>query len=499
MNLTVEAEIGRGAFGTVFRVREETSGETFALKQSELFESDGELVLGTLREFVFYKNIRPQHGLCVARKAWKTSSQAFFLLPLMSGNLLEFASLWKHKLPFADFVHVAHQLAHALHGLHAQGWMHRDIKPENVYVRVDGAVMLGDFSLVRFCDPQAPTAGSQQSGGGASTTHVCTLWTRAPELVLADHTGVAYMEYGHETDAFSVGATLLALCAGGYVFGKRISSPHSDKTLAYLEGFFNSAGQDALIRAHYPDLDPADAPEFSTFARRLLGYLPACWESEEKRMVADILSSLLDPLPRRRASLSCLLRLPPATPNLDSFRQLERLADIRKPVSTRFLNVPEAIPEGLPSSSSDTLWSLCGHWGCSVPFALQAVLSHRRGGRSSARALVRLLRLLHRFPMSSSAQDTTVAMKEDMLAWLPFAALSIDIWEAGRQVEKSPFLASSLAAHVHMKGSRPEDLASLPSKELLKNEEADCFFGSFGNKWKSQMAMLESWRRLESA
>ena len=494
MKLVLEAFLGKGSYGSVFRAREKKTENLFALKRCLLFENDGEIVAGTCREFMFHKNATPQFGLCLAHRAWKTDVEAFFLMPLMDATLSDVATHTKLKLSFQDFTHVARALAETLCGLHAQGWMHRDVKPENIYVRADGHVQLGDFSLARFCD-----ASEQTSVATSSTTNVCTLWTRAPELVIADLQGVLSMKTGHEIDTFSLGATLLAFCAGGYVFGKRIASKNEDSAVAYLEGLLGFAGKDALLQAHFPDFDYADAQPFSEFSTRLLQFLPAVWTSEEKHTVASLLSKLLDPLPSRRARIESICSLPFLPPSTQ-FLSLVARSKTAKPCTPSEVDVPHAAAEVSFVHSAGPLWSLCGHWDVPLPIALQALLSHQQAPvQVSSRALVRLLRLLHQFPFSGSTQDTSRAMQADMVAMLPYVRVSPALWSLGRRVEKKPFVACCVAAFVQKYGRVPEESCLETNEELLRCEESDAYFVAYGKRWKSQQDMLESWRRLSES
>ena len=493
MKLVVDAFLGKGSYGSVFQVHEQDTGKLFALKRCSLFEDDGEVVAGTCREFMFHKNATPQFGLCLAHKVWKTDTEACFLMPLMDATLGEVGALCKLKLSFQDFVHVARSPAETLCGFHEHGWLHRDIKPENVYLRADGKVQLGDFSLARFCDPL-----QEMSSATSSTTNVCTLWTRAPELVIADLQGVQFMKVGQEIDAFSLGATLLAFCAGGYVFGKRIQSKHEDNAVAFLEGLLGFAGKDSLLQAQFPDFDYADAQPFSEFSTRLLQFLPPVWSSEEKLLVSTLLAKLLDPLPSRRGNVAALCSLPHLSPS-QAFLSLVARAKHVESCKPSDVDVPDEAPTEKLVTSAGTLWSFCGHWGVPVPVALQAVLTHKKAPvQVSSRAIVRLLRLLHQFPMTSSMQDTSTSMQADMVSMLPFVRLSTDLWTLGRKVEAKPFLTCCVAASLQKYGRVPEHDSLDKNEELLRSEDSDPFFVAYGKRWKSQQDMLQSWRRLSA-
>jgi serine/threonine protein kinase len=495
--LHVDSMMGAGSYGNVYRAVDE-HGCAFALKRSDLYEKDGDLVLGTLREYILHNSLKATEGLCIAHRLWMTRHFAFFLLPLFEANLLELSKRLHRSLLFDDFCVIAHGVASSVKRLHEQGWMHRDIKPENIYTDSDGRIALGDFNLARFCDSSSEPARATR---GSSSTHVCTLWTRAPELCVADLEGRSVLETSFEVDAFSVGATMLTVAAGGYVFGKRIASDAESPTESYLEGLFSVAGTDSLIRAAFPSLDHEKIQtSFADFATRLCSFLPSYWKEEDKRAVSTLLAKLLDPLPSRRGRVDCLLTLPTAHPT-DQFSTVRFVA--RKAVSFDIAmplpDLPSHLLKPPPSlAKPDSMWSQLGNWRVPIPLAIHAVLI-RRGESSEApvpsKSLLYLLRAVHRFAFSESLS----LQRECVLRVLPSVRLDPHVWRIARQVETQPFLVCCLAAWVHVHGTPPPDVDTLSSdamQDVLANPDVDVFFGSFGLQWKSQRSMLQSWRRL---
>ena len=497
--LHVDASLGSGSYGNVYRATD-TDGRVYALKRSELFETDGDLVLGTLREFIFHTSLRsPAPGLCIAHRSWITKHSAFFQLPLYDGNLLEFARKVRGRLKFCDFVTAARGLAQGVQSMHSRGWMHRDIKPENVYVKTNGSVALGDFNLARFCDPSTDLGAKTHKG--SASTHVCTLWTRAPELVVADLQGVSVLDTSYEVDAFSVGASLLAVCAGGYVFGKQVCSDDTNETQAFLDGYFSVAGSDSFVRASFSSFEThEDLPAFAGFAERLLTWMPAAWTTEEKQLVCKLLSRLMDPVPTRRISVDAVLSELPSdvVPSID-FKLINTI--LRK--AADFTIVPVALATvqtslvATPSAHPGLLWSQMGNWRVPVPLAIHAVLARRTMPTCSAKVLLFLLRAVHRF---NFCESLTVP-RDTVLETLAEIQLDGRLWSLARQVESQPFLVCCLAGWMHVKGECPssvEDLSSDAMISILDRPDVDVFFGAYGLRWKSQRSMLESWKRLNA-
>jgi serine/threonine protein kinase len=85
--------------------------------------------------------------------------------------------------------------------IHASGYVHQDLKSSNIIVFDDRTVKVGDFGLVR-----------EKHNTMRVDREICTLWYRAPELLLCECT------YSHKIDEWSIGVILLEMVMGGPPF-----------------------------------------------------------------------------------------------------------------------------------------------------------------------------------------------------------------------------------------------------------------------------------------
>ena len=150
-------------------------------------------------------------NILIVHDVGRSDSIPFMVTEHVEGDTLR-ARLRKGRLPLAEALDVAIQIASALSEAHHAGIVHRDIKPENVMVRSGGLVKVVDFGLAK-----AATRDLQSIDGDAPTE---ALLQTAAGIVLGT---CAYMspeqarglEVDARTDLFSLGVTLYEMVADG--------------------------------------------------------------------------------------------------------------------------------------------------------------------------------------------------------------------------------------------------------------------------------------------
>jgi serine/threonine protein kinase len=133
--------LGEGASGTVWVVREKTTGRLLARKRLTPTASQRELTL----------LVRLRHPNIIALDGWGFDADgAFLLTKLYAGDL---------ALPAPE--RLPQLLSEALRGLaflHSRGLVHGDLKPQNLLLDEEGHLSLADFGLVT-------TVGGGDQGG----------------------------------------------------------------------------------------------------------------------------------------------------------------------------------------------------------------------------------------------------------------------------------------------------------------------------------------------
>jgi hypothetical protein len=143
----LEAELGRGAFGRVFRARHRPTGAVRALKVVDGVP-DRDTFARFEREAETLARIGGE-GVVPVHEAGLEQGRHYFVMGLMPGGSLRGRLRERGSLEWREAAGIVLALARALARCHAAGIVHRDVKPENVLFDDEGRPRLADFGLVR--------------------------------------------------------------------------------------------------------------------------------------------------------------------------------------------------------------------------------------------------------------------------------------------------------------------------------------------------------------
>ncbi|KAF4473863.1 Cyclin-dependent kinase 4 [Colletotrichum fructicola Nara gc5] len=179
-------------------------GQPVARKHMPLPESGGlspESLreIGCLRRIQNYPTEARKHCIHLLAVQY-TQNELVVDLPFIRENLRQ--RLQRSPPDFSLAVSYSDQILLGLRFLHDIGIVHRDLKPDNILISEDDCVKICDFGL-SYC----------ASGSEARTPVVCTLYYRAPELLMAGafESQDASTRYGSETDFWSAGCIIREL------------------------------------------------------------------------------------------------------------------------------------------------------------------------------------------------------------------------------------------------------------------------------------------------
>ena len=212
---SVEKEIGKGSFGTVYKVMN-LNGDTLAVKEIKILSARqaeaAQSEIDILR--MISKPCIP--SLVCYYTSFIRNNSLYIEMEYIDGmNLYEFAQKSGNNKKFPSFlVSIMADLIPGLKYLHSKNVLHRDIKPENIMIdRKKVQPKLIDVGLACLPKPYLECDGNKSCCLGK----VGTAFFMAPETLLD---GVAYVE----SDIWGLGASIYYAATNHYVFEPKVKN-----------------------------------------------------------------------------------------------------------------------------------------------------------------------------------------------------------------------------------------------------------------------------------
>jgi predicted Ser/Thr protein kinase len=205
--LEIEAPLGVGGMGAVYRARQKRLGRAVALKvlHREL-SGDPVFVERFLREAqALAKLAHP--GIVAVHDFGERAGRCYLVMEHVEGRNLR-ALLKERALTAHETLDVVRQLCVALQFAHDEGVVHRDIKPENVLVDRAGRVKIADFGLAKLVGAAAQVTLTD-AGQVMGTPHYM-----APEQIERPR------DVDHRADLFSLGVVFYEMLTGELPLGR---------------------------------------------------------------------------------------------------------------------------------------------------------------------------------------------------------------------------------------------------------------------------------------
>ena len=200
----VEALLGEGGMGLVYRVTHTSLNKSLAIKVLRRENTrDPEVLARFRREAESASGIGNQHIVDISDFGELKDGSTYFVMECLEGLDLIDAIDVARRMPEERAVHIAIQICRALGAAHDAGIVHRDLKPENVFLiqrnETEDFVKVLDFGIAKVANgPKRLTRDGEVLG----TPHYMS-----PEQCEGD--GV-----DHRTDIYALGVLLYEMVTG---------------------------------------------------------------------------------------------------------------------------------------------------------------------------------------------------------------------------------------------------------------------------------------------
>lgn len=196
----IDARLGRGAMGEVFRALDLETEDVVAIKtMAPDFARDPQYRKRFTREVTALQKLNHPNILGYI-DAFITSGHIFLVMEYVAGGTLERIIEAPEEMSPERFKGLALKITDAMATAHEQGIIHRDLKPTNILLTVTNEPKIADFGLAKLADLSTMTTTGTAMG---------TLAYMPPEAF------DALARQDHRGDIWALGVIFFELLSGG--------------------------------------------------------------------------------------------------------------------------------------------------------------------------------------------------------------------------------------------------------------------------------------------
>ena len=189
--------IHEGAYGAVYRARDNYTGKIHAIKKVKFLNEKEGFPITSLREINLLRSLNHENIINMKEVATsKNLEDIYLVMEYAEHEIRNLIQNYRYQFCMSEIKCLMKQLLKAVVYLHNQGIIHRDLKTSNLLYTEKGQLKVCDFGL------------SRKGTNGSYTPTVVTLNYRAPELLLGSET------YTSAIDMWSVGCIFAELLLG---------------------------------------------------------------------------------------------------------------------------------------------------------------------------------------------------------------------------------------------------------------------------------------------
>ena len=162
----IERLLGRGGMSSVWQAYDEELGRPVAIKLLHARRLESADSVDRFEREARTLALLAHPGIVTVIDRGETDGRPFIVCELVDGHDLHERISLEGRLPLAEALAIAVQVAAALAYAHERGVIHRDVKPHNVLLTADGHAKLTDFGIARVDDAPALTNPGRVLGTG---------------------------------------------------------------------------------------------------------------------------------------------------------------------------------------------------------------------------------------------------------------------------------------------------------------------------------------------
>lgn len=206
-NYQIQAQIGEGAWSTVYKAHQPRLDRTVAIKVlMETLASQPEHTKRFEREAMLISKLTHSNLVTVYDYGILADGRPYIVMEHVEGTNLSALLQQKGKLQWREALHILIAAARGIQNVHDAGVLHRDIKPSNILICGDAlSVKVVDFGLAKSVDANS-NASLTETGHTIGTPAYMS-----PELCLGRSVDV-------RSDIYSFGCVMYEALTGKQVF-----------------------------------------------------------------------------------------------------------------------------------------------------------------------------------------------------------------------------------------------------------------------------------------
>ncbi|HEX2341897.1 MAG TPA: serine/threonine-protein kinase [Vicinamibacterales bacterium] len=300
---TLEASVGSGGMGEVYRAVDSRLGRTVAIKVLPSHLATAPAALGRFEQETRAVAALNHPNILALHDVGREGDVAYAVSELLEGETLR-GRLDRGPLTPRRALVFAIQIARGLSSAHERGIVHRDLKPSNIFITRDGRAKILDFGLAI---PDASHAGAWDEQRTRIQTTPGTLagtpGYMSPEQIVGEPATV-------RSDIFAFGILLYEMLTGLHPFQR---DSMAATTGAILRDDPPPLGRDvpglARLATRCLEKNPADRPESIRDVATYLDALGGVTDQDATAVGEGVTSTTLARLRTRVALIACGLLL----------------------------------------------------------------------------------------------------------------------------------------------------------------------------------------------